>query len=93
MRAHTWSLLYSCHSSLGQKAPCDSSSLPDASRTHSWTWRENGNRTQSGEKGELGSRRLQTEVMQQPSELCQRVTDASLFLMLPPQPDSLSERK
>lgn len=36
---HTWSLLYSCQSSLGQKTPCDSSSWLDLSRAHSWPWR------------------------------------------------------
>lgn len=34
----TWCLLYSCQSSLGQRTPCDNSSLQESSRTHSWTW-------------------------------------------------------
>lgn len=38
---HTLSRLYSCQSSFGQKAPCDSRSLVDSSKTQSWAWTGN----------------------------------------------------
>lgn len=36
---HTWILLYSFQSSLGQTTPCEISSLLDSIRSHSSTWR------------------------------------------------------
>lgn len=41
LKTHTLSRLYSCQSSLGQKAPCDSRSLADWSRTQSCAWTGN----------------------------------------------------